>query len=69
VYFIIQQGEQFLLFPVEQGGLYVLNLIDQYLGGFPWLVIGVVELFCIGWVYGKELIIVLVILINGMFRR
>ena len=29
-----------------------MNIIDQYLGGFPWLVIGVIELFCIGWVYG-----------------
>ncbi|CAF1595881.1 unnamed protein product, partial [Adineta ricciae] len=39
---------------VTRGGLYVLNIIDQYLGGFPWLIIGVVELFCIGWVYGVD---------------
>ncbi len=31
--------------------------MDQYLGGFPWLVIGVVELFCISWIYGKETIL------------
>ncbi|CAF1440363.1 unnamed protein product [Adineta ricciae] len=37
---------------VTRGGLYVLNIVDQYLGGFPWLIIGVVELFCIAWVYG-----------------
>ncbi|CAF0759250.1 unnamed protein product [Adineta steineri] len=39
---------------VTRGGLYVLNIIDQYLGGFPWLIIGVVELYCIGWVYGVD---------------
>ncbi|CAF3316481.1 unnamed protein product [Rotaria socialis] len=39
---------------VTRGGLYILNIIDQYLGGFPWLIIGVVELFCIAWVYGVE---------------
>ncbi|CAF0721987.1 unnamed protein product [Rotaria sordida] len=39
---------------VSRGGLYILNIIDQYLGGFPWLVIGVVELFCIAWVYGVD---------------
>ncbi|CAF1245568.1 unnamed protein product [Adineta steineri] len=39
---------------VTRGGLYVLNIVDQYLGGFPWLVIGVIELFCISWVYGMD---------------
>lgn len=39
---------------VTRGGLFVLNVVDQYLGGFPWLIIGVVELFCIGWVYGVD---------------
>ncbi|CAF2381555.1 unnamed protein product [Rotaria sp. Silwood2] len=39
---------------VTRGGLYVLNIIDQYLGGFPWLIIGVIELFCIAWVYGVD---------------
>ena len=29
-----------------------MNIVDQYLGGFPWLIIGVVELFCIAWIYG-----------------
>ncbi len=31
-----------------------MNIVDQYLGGFPWLVIGVIELVCIAWIYGKE---------------
>ncbi|CAF1409947.1 unnamed protein product [Adineta steineri] len=39
---------------VTRGGLYVLNIVDQYLGGFPWLIIGVIELFCISWVYGMD---------------
>ncbi|CAF3419850.1 unnamed protein product [Rotaria socialis] len=39
---------------ITRGGLYVLNVIDQALGGFPWLIIGVIELFSIAWVYGME---------------
>ncbi|UJR10480.1 hypothetical protein I4U23_014684 [Adineta vaga] len=39
---------------VTRGGLYVLNIVDQYLGGFPWLIIGVVELVCISWIYGMD---------------
>ncbi|CAF1368992.1 unnamed protein product [Rotaria sp. Silwood1] len=39
---------------VTRGGLYILNIIDQYLGGFPWLIIGVLELFCIAWIYGVD---------------
>ncbi|CAF3993056.1 unnamed protein product [Rotaria magnacalcarata] len=39
---------------ITRGGLYVLNVIDQALGGFPWLIIGVIELFSIAWVYGMD---------------
>ncbi|CAF0774988.1 unnamed protein product [Didymodactylos carnosus] len=39
---------------VTKGGLYFLNIIDQYLGGFPWLCIGVVELLIIAWIYGVD---------------
>ncbi|XP_029641044.1 sodium- and chloride-dependent glycine transporter 1-like [Octopus sinensis] len=37
---------------LTNGGHYMLNLFDTYLGGFPLLVIGVVEGFVISWVYG-----------------
>ncbi|CAF0827654.1 unnamed protein product [Rotaria sp. Silwood1] len=44
----------FFLLGLFMGGLYVLNIIDQSLGGFPWLIIGVIELFCIAWIYGID---------------
>lgn len=50
---LAQGGFSIALSGIVQGGLYVLNIVDQYLGGFPWLVIGVVELVTIAWIYGR----------------
>lgn len=35
-----------------QGGLYMLNLLDSYVGGFPLLIVGVIELIVVIYVYG-----------------
>ena len=36
-----------------QGGIYLLNLVDFSVGGFPLLFIGLIELIAINWVYGE----------------
>lgn len=35
-----------------KGGLYMLNLMDTYVGGFPLLIIGMIELIVIVYIYG-----------------
>ncbi|XP_078332547.1 sodium- and chloride-dependent glycine transporter 2-like isoform X2 [Crassostrea virginica] len=37
---------------VCKGGIYLLNLVDFSVGGFPLLVIGMFELVAISWIYG-----------------
>ncbi|XP_046351914.1 sodium- and chloride-dependent glycine transporter 1-like [Haliotis rufescens] len=37
---------------VTQGGSYILNLMDTFVGGFPLLIIGLVELVAVIFVYG-----------------
>ncbi|CAC5406551.1 unnamed protein product [Mytilus coruscus] len=37
---------------VTKGGLYMLNLLDNYVGGFPLLIVGVIELIVVVHVYG-----------------
>ncbi|KAK7098485.1 sodium- and chloride-dependent glycine transporter 1-like [Littorina saxatilis] len=39
---------------VCNGGIYLLNLIDFSVGGFPLLFIGLMELIAINWIYGFE---------------
>lgn len=34
------------------GGIYLLNLVDYSVGGFPLLVVGFLELVAINWIYG-----------------
>ncbi|KAK7487842.1 hypothetical protein BaRGS_00020889, partial [Batillaria attramentaria] len=36
------------------GGMYLLNLVDVSVGGFPLLFIGLIELVAINWIYGFE---------------
>lgn len=38
----------------SQGGIYLLNLVDFSVGGFPLLVIGLFELMAISWIYGEK---------------
>ena len=37
---------------VTNGGFYLLNLMDNYVGGFPLIIVGIGELVAINWVYG-----------------
>ncbi|XP_048729154.2 sodium- and chloride-dependent glycine transporter 1-like isoform X2 [Ostrea edulis] len=37
---------------VCEGGIYLLNLVDFSVGGFPLLVVGLFELLAISWIYG-----------------
>ncbi|XP_076471518.1 sodium- and chloride-dependent glycine transporter 1-like isoform X2 [Babylonia areolata] len=39
---------------VCSGGIYLLNLVDFSVGGFPLLFVGLIELIAISWVYGFE---------------
>lgn len=41
-----------MLFVHFQGGFYLLNLVDNFAGGFPLIIVGVGELIAIQWVYG-----------------
>ena len=38
----------------SKGGIYLLNLVDFSVGGFPLLFIGLLELIAINWVYGAD---------------
>ncbi|XP_067932266.1 sodium- and chloride-dependent glycine transporter 1-like [Watersipora subatra] len=37
---------------VTEGGFYLLNLLDNYLGGFPLIIVGIGEFAAVNWVYG-----------------
>lgn len=36
-----------------QGGFYVLSLIDEYIAGYPLLIVGILQVIVVPWVYGK----------------
>ena len=36
-----------------KGGLHILDLLDKAVGGFPFLLIGLLEFIAIGWIYGR----------------
>ena len=36
-----------------QGGFYVVNMVDTYVGGFPLLFVGLFECLVLQYVYGK----------------
>lgn len=42
-------------FSSSQGGIYLLEVMDGYAAGWPFLVIGLMELFVVAYVYGKDL--------------
>lgn len=46
-----------------QGGEYILNLMDMFVGGFLFLFVGFFEIIVIIYVYGKYLIYCFVIII------
>ncbi|CAF0839573.1 unnamed protein product [Brachionus calyciflorus] len=39
---------------VSRGGLYVLNLIDTVIAGYPLLIVGLLQVIVVPWVYGTE---------------
>lgn len=43
-----------LCFWLFQGGIYVLELVDYSVSGFPLLVVGFLECGCLCWVYGYQ---------------
>ena len=38
---------------VTNGGLYVLNLIDTVIAGYPLLIVGLLQVIIVPWIYGK----------------
>ncbi len=38
---------------VTRGGIYVLDLVDYSVSGFPLLVIGLLEVVSLNWIYGR----------------
>ena len=58
-----------LLLMLLQGGIYVLNLVDASISGFPMLLVGLLECVVFQWVYGMRvllliLLLLLIVLIN-----
>ncbi|XP_021348007.1 sodium- and chloride-dependent GABA transporter 1-like [Mizuhopecten yessoensis] len=39
---------------VCSGGIWLLNLVDYSVGGFPLLVVGIMELIAVAWIYGYD---------------
>ena len=37
-----------------QGGIYIVQLMDEYLAGFPHMIISIFMLIAISWVYGVK---------------
>lgn len=37
---------------VIKGGLFVLNLIDTVIAGYPLLVVGLLQVIVVPWIYG-----------------
>ena len=44
----------FIVLLIFQGGLYLLDLVDYSVSGFPLLIIGVLEVAALAWIYGYE---------------
>lgn len=42
-----------VIFIFQQGGIYLLEVMDAYAAGWPFLVIGLMELFVVAYIYGK----------------
>lgn len=42
-----------LICTLAQGGFYVVNMVDTYVGGFPLLFIGLFECVVLQYVYGE----------------
>ena len=38
---------------VTSGGIYLLNLVDYSVSGFPLLVVGALEIIALNWIYGE----------------
>ena len=37
---------------IKKGGFFVLNLIDNWVGGIPLLVVGFLQVIVVPWIYG-----------------
>jgi hypothetical protein len=37
---------------ISQGGLFVLNLIDSFIAGYPLILVGLLEVIAVPWIYG-----------------
>ena len=44
---------------IFQGGNYVLTIMDDYSGGWNVLLIAILECISIGWVYGKNQVVII----------
>lgn len=47
----------FGFFMTSRGGLFVLNLIDSYVAGYPLLIVGICQIVCVCWCYGTDRLI------------
>lgn len=41
----------------SQAGLYILNLIDYYISGYPTIVVGILQMIVVPWIYGADQLI------------
>ena len=42
------------LFMTTKGGFFILNLIDNYIAGYPLLIVGFTEVVLVAWIYGAD---------------
>jgi solute carrier family 6 amino acid transporter-like protein 5/7/9/14 len=43
---------------VTRGGLFILNLIDSVIAGYPLLIVGLLEVIVIPWIYGTDRLVI-----------
>ena len=39
--------------PYFQGGYHLFQIMDTNVGGYPMLIVGIIECIVLGWVYGR----------------
>jgi SNF family Na+-dependent transporter len=50
-----------------KGGIYVLNLVDTAVGGYPLIIVGLSQSIVVPWIYGKNHQIKLLLLLLDLY--
>jgi SNF family Na+-dependent transporter len=41
----------------SKGGFYILSLINEYVAGYPLLIVGILQVIVVPWIYGTDQLI------------